>query len=293
VAYLHGNQPITAQELGEFLLARGGADKLELLVNKTIIEREAAKRKITVTDAEMTAALEADLAGFGFDKSQFVKVALARHGKTLFEWMEDTVRPRLLLSKMCQDKVKVTDEALRVQYERLYGEKRRVQLIIWPKGDDQKTILKIWEGIRSSQEEFDREARKQANPNLAAAAGYGKPISRYMPAEERVVEEISFQLKPGEVSQILNTSLGYVVVKLHEVIPPQAVKFEAVRDGLHKQAFDELLSAEIPNCFAELKKQANPTLLYQGPGRWQQLEAAKPATVGEVQKAAGVEPAKK
>jgi hypothetical protein len=274
VAFLHGNQPVTRQELGEFLLARGGADKLDLLVNRTIIERAAAKRNLAVSDAEMTAALEDDLKGFGFDKGQFVKVALARHGKTLYEWMEDTVRPRLLLSKMCRDRVKVSEDMLKVQFERTYGEKRRIQLIVWPKGDDQKAILKEWEKIRHSQPEFDRAARQQANPQLAAAAGHGRPISRYMPAEERIVEEISFQLQVGEVSQILNTSLGYVVVKLHEVIPPAAVKFEDARKGLEHQAFEEALSAEIPKFFAELKEQAKPSLLYRGPTRWQ-FESAR------------------
>ncbi len=270
VAYLYGGtQTVTAQELGEFLMARGGADKLDLLINRVIIERAAAKRNIAVTDAEMTAALENDLKGFGFDKGQFVNVALASRGKTLYEWMEDVIRPRILLSKMCQEQVKVTDEMLKVQYERLYGEKRRVQLILWPKGDDLQAILKTWEKLRGSQEEFNRAARLQANPALAAAAGHGKPICRYMPAEERIVEETAFQLKPGEVSQILNTQLGYVCIKLHEVIPPAAdVDMAKVTEGLRHQAFEEALSVEIPKCFGELKAAAKPEAVYKGPSQW-------------------------
>src|SRR5438874_2664672 len=41
VAYLYGNVPVTREELGDFLIARGGHEKLELLLNKKIIEIEA------------------------------------------------------------------------------------------------------------------------------------------------------------------------------------------------------------------------------------------------------------
>src|SRR5437763_11341700 len=38
VAYVYGTTPITREDLGEYLIARQGADKVELLVNKRIIE---------------------------------------------------------------------------------------------------------------------------------------------------------------------------------------------------------------------------------------------------------------
>ena len=49
VAMIYGNVPVTREELGEFLIARGGYEKVDLLVNKRIIEVEAARRNITVT----------------------------------------------------------------------------------------------------------------------------------------------------------------------------------------------------------------------------------------------------
>src|SRR5580692_10686650 len=37
VAYVYGNIPVTREELGDFLIMRGGHEKLDLLVNKRII----------------------------------------------------------------------------------------------------------------------------------------------------------------------------------------------------------------------------------------------------------------
>lgn len=269
VAYIYGNVPVTRQDLGEFLIARGGADKLDLLVNKKIIEFECAKRGVTVTDKEMEAALLDDLAGLSIKKADFVKAVLPRYGKTLYEWMEDVIKPRLLLSKLCRDRVKVNDDDIKKQFEREYGEKRRVQILMWPKGDDLKVIQSEYGKIRASQEEYDRAARSQANPALASSAGHIKPICKHTYAEDRRVEEIAFQLQVGQVSEIIGTSQGYVVMKLHEVIAPDPkVKFEEVRPRLEKQAFEERMTQEIPKYFAELKQQANPKTLFDGPALW-------------------------
>ncbi len=277
VAYIYGNVPITRAEFGEFLMARGGVDKLDLFVNRKIIEHECTKHKITVTQAELEAALMEDLKGLSVRKEDFVKVVLPRYGKTLYEWMEDVVRPRLMLTKLCHDRVKVTDDDLKKQFEREFGEKRKVQIIMWPKGDDLKVIQDVYGKIRSSQDEFDSAARNQANPQLAAALGYIKPLTRHVYAQEPIVVDTAFKLKAGEVSEVISTSQGWVVMKMHEVIPPDPnANFENQKERLKKQAYDELMSQEIPKLFAELKKNAKPNFIFTGPELWQVIGGEAP-----------------
>jgi hypothetical protein len=290
VAFIYGNVPVTRQDLGEFLIARGGTDKLELLVNKMIIERECSKRGVTVTTQEMEAALLSDLDGLSIKKADFVKVVLPRYGKTLYEWMEDVIKPRLLLTKLCSHRIKLDQADLDKQFEREYGEKRRVQIIMWPKGDDLKAIERDYAKIRTSQEEFDRAARAMANPQLASVCGHIKPISRHVFAEDPKIEKLAFELKPGEVSQIIQTSQGFVVMKMHEVIPPNAtVKREDVMKTLEKQAMEEKLTLEIPKCFAELKTAAQPKLLIDGPPLWK-TDVAPGRSVDDVMRGPGTAP---
>ena len=282
VAYIHGRIPVTRMDLGEFLIARGGADKLELVVNKKIIEFACAEKGVTVTQAEMEAALMADLEPMKIQKAEFVRVVLPRYGKTLYEWMEDVIKPRLLLTKLCQDRVKVAEADLRVQFEREFGEKRRCQIIMWPATDELHAITKVWDKVRGSQDEFDRAALAQANPNLAAARGQVKPVGRHLPAQDKAIEDAAFRLRPGEVSEIITTSQGYLVLKMHESIPAQAGEtFDKHRQRLDKQAFEEKLSQQIPLYFAELKEKAKPTILFTGPAAWQMTKAP----------ASGVQPA--
>jgi hypothetical protein len=290
VAYIYGNVAVTRAEFGEFLMARGGADKLELFVNKKIIEHECAKRGVAVTQQEMEAALLEDLEGLSIQKADFVKLVLPRYGKTFYEWMEDVVRPRLLLTKLCRDRVQVTEDDLRKQFEREFGEKRKVQIIMWPKGDDLKTIQKEYAAIRESQDAFDDAAMRQSNPALASVKGHIQPVARHTYADEPEVVETAFKMQPGTVSHVIDTKLGYVVIKLHAIIPPSPdADFEKEKPRLHKQAYDERLSQEIPKYFAELKKAAEPNFIFTGPELWKALAGPAQAMEGNVLD--GVKPA--
>src|SRR4051812_45542378 len=48
-AYVHKTQPIPRQDLGEYLIARHGVDKLPLLLNKKIIDAACRARNIEVS----------------------------------------------------------------------------------------------------------------------------------------------------------------------------------------------------------------------------------------------------
>src|SRR5438105_1915867 len=70
VAYIYGNLMVSREDLGEYLIARFGADKLDMLVNKLIIEHACKERGITVTAAEIDAALKDYLAELGIGTAQ-------------------------------------------------------------------------------------------------------------------------------------------------------------------------------------------------------------------------------
>ena len=269
VALLYGNLKVTRAELGEFLMARGGAPRLELLVNKIIIEAEARKRGISVTDTEMIAAFNSDLEGMSVDKVTFVEKMLPEYQKTLYEWMEDVIRPKLLLTKMIHDKIQVTDADIALELAKEYGEKRVLQTIVWPKNDDPKTISATWQKITANADEYDRAARSQAHRTLAAAGGFAAPITIHTHGEDDTVTKRAFQLKVGEISEVINSPVGFVVIKLAKIIPPvEPADMTQARKMAHDRAYEIKVSAEQPKLFEELKKAADPRILYKGPGQW-------------------------
>lgn len=258
---------ITREELGDFLIARGGHEKLELLANRKIVELEAARRGITVTTVEIKAKLEEDLRGLGVTLRDFERVILPRINKSLYEYIEDVIRPQLMLTKMCQDRVKVTDDDLQKAFENRYGERRQAQIIVWNE-KDLKIAQQQWDEARKSDADFDRVATMQADPSLAAAAGKVKPIGKYPEnAQDTTVVDTLFKLKPGEISPIIRVPAGLMCIKCVAVIPPDAnVKLdEKIKAELHKEIFARKLEGEIKSFFSELREAAKPQLLLKGP----------------------------
>ena len=74
--------------------------KLELFVNLRIIETACARKGITVTDAEIDAAIRDDLKTMNLSEEVFRTQFLKQYNKNLIEWREDVIRPRLLMSKL-------------------------------------------------------------------------------------------------------------------------------------------------------------------------------------------------
>jgi hypothetical protein len=259
VAYIYGTTPITREELGEYLIARMGKERLARLVNRRIIDHVCQEKGIEVTQAEVEADLAETLKGLAVHQSEFVSKILKPYHTTLYEWKEDVIKPRLLLTKLCRDRVQVTDEDLQKAFTAYHGEKLECRIILWPSSEKGHVFL-LYPKIRDSEEEFDRASKQQADPKLAATGGMIAPFGRYTTGNEEM-EKAAFNLKEGEISQVIETPQGLVVIKCLHHIPPDGRKLEDVREQLTKDIINRKLNqVEIPKLFAELRQQANPTL---------------------------------
>lgn len=271
VAYIYGNVPITREDLGEYLIARHGYAKLENMVNLKIIEHACKQKNITVTNEEVEAAMNADLLQLNVDRSTFVKQFLKKYNKTLFEWKEDVIRPRLMLSKLSGLDIKVSEDEMRKAFDAMYGEKVQCRIIIWPKTPGvsaQSEALRAYDSIRKSEAEFDRYARHQGIPGLAAVAGKISPIGHgAADAGKDEVERIAFKLNKDEVSEIFELpGQGVAVLKCDGRVPADTAKtFDKEKEYFRKQVYEQKLTKAIPQVFAKLKDEAKPlTLLKYG-----------------------------
>jgi hypothetical protein len=261
VAYIYDTIPVTRQELGEYLIARMGADRLPNLVNKRVIEHECQKLGIEVTAAEVEAGLEEDLKGLSVNRKDFVEKVLKHYKKTLYEWKEDVIKPRLLMTRLCKDRVKVTEDDIKMAFDAYYGEKIDCRIILWPKSDGERVAMSAYAKVRESEEEFDRAARNQASAQLAAKGGRVTPIGHNTTGNE-ALEKAAFSLQPGELSQLLQTNEGFVVLKCDKRIPADATKKLAdERARLEKECYDKKVQLEIPKIFKEMQDRANVKLI--------------------------------
>jgi hypothetical protein len=259
VAYIYGTTPITREDLGEYLIARFGAERLEFLVNRRIIERVCQVKGIEVTELEIDADLGDTLKGLNINRQDFVSKVLKNYNKTLYEWREDVIRPKLALNKLCRDQVKVSEDEVKQAFEAHYGEKVECRMILLLKEDAHRK-WGLWEKVSKDDKEFDSAARTQALAPLAAKGGEIPPIHKNF--ADVTIEREAFSLKPGEVSKLLEMPDGTsVILKCVRHIPADTTKKLAdERVNLYKEVFDLKLQQVIPKMFQQLKQEANAKL---------------------------------
>jgi hypothetical protein len=272
VALVFNGEPITREEFGDYFISLYGKERLELFVNKRIIEMYCAKKGVEITSAEIDAAIADDCKRINVSKNDFIKTVLKqRYNKTLDEWRDDVMKPRLLLAKLCRDKIEVNDDDLKKMFENRYGAKARVKIILWPKEQGRTALDRSYGELRkpgpaSNPDLFwDSVASKQPDATLAGRKGEIEPIGRNSGPESAKVEEIAFNLKVGEVSAIEDIPIGYLVIKrIGTVDPVQGVTFEKVKAELRSEVVERKLEREIPVMFAKIKEEAKPVLMELG-----------------------------
>ncbi len=262
VAYIHGTVPITREMLGEYLIARMGADKLDALINLKVIEHECKERGLSVSAADVENAYRADLQGMKVTRREFEGQFLKQRRLTPQEY-KDVLRKNLLLTKLCQSRVQVTDDDVRKAYEARFGERVECQIIYWSK-EKEADARAAYERIRANPQVFDSEARMQEIPNFAAVAGRLPPFGRNS-GESAELENAAFGLKPGDISPLVTGKLGgLLVVRCLARFPAQNEPLEKVRDALTREVREKKAQDEMRKIIPEFQTRAAPKKILTG-----------------------------
>jgi hypothetical protein len=271
VAKIYDDVPVTREELGEYLITRFGPQALDLLVNKRIIDDECKAKGITVDSAEIEVALAEKRAAYGGRPGDFEHTLRDNH-VTLGQYKEDVIKPQLQLAKLSADHVKVTDTDLQAAFDAYFGEKVECRLILWPR-EERKYAMGEYAELRDSEKAFADKAAQQSSQELARHGGHLmdgdqiRQIGRHTLGNAELEREL-FTLHEGEVSKLVETPEGIVVMKCDRRIPADSkVSLNTVRPKLQKEVTERKVQIEIPLVFAELRKKAAPRLLLKDPNK--------------------------
>ena len=269
VAYIHKNIPITREDLGEYLIARFGTQRVEFLVNRRIVEMECRRQGIDVSDMAIEHQFQEDLktvAGTPLTQEQFVNQVLRRFNKTLYEWKEDVIRPRLMLLELARPRVKVTEEDLKNAFEAKYGDKVQCRMIVLSKGTPKNQMDEQWDKVRKSESDFLEAARNQFVPGLASKAGEVPPICHHFGGPDgAMIEKEAFSLKENEVSRLIPLPDGTtIILRCEKHLPPDTTKSLTNRGdrlALHNEVFQMKLQQETNIVFEKLRREAAPYMV--------------------------------
>jgi len=258
----------TGQPLKEADLAAVKNRILENLIDAELLYQQSQKEGIKIDEKVIDQRIERMKMRFK-DEKGFEK-ALERMHVSEKEFRSE-IRRSLSISQLLfkvRQNIKVTDKEGKKYYNDnldLFKEPEKVKISqIWIKlkpntGDSKKILAR--KKIEAAQkklakgEDFGSVAKAYSegpNAQLGGAWGYFK---RGQMGKE--IEDAAFALKVGEVSKIIETPLGYHLIKVTGKIPARTIPYKEAEPMVEKQLKRIKGKTEVQNYIENLKKSAN------------------------------------
>ncbi|NQU23265.1 MAG: peptidylprolyl isomerase [Candidatus Nealsonbacteria bacterium] len=283
-AIINGRQ-ITVSQLAEQCIQRHGAEVLDGVISRAMIEQACRKGKIEITDAEIDAeiAREASISvpqmkDGSPDLEAYLKLATEKSGISEDVYRHDVVWPTVALKKLAGGNVEVTEEDIRKGIEANYGPRVRCLAIVM---NNLRRATEVYEKARDNPTpEFFGELAEQysIDSSTRVLRGVVPPIQRH--GGQGLMEKKAFSLKPNEISGIIQVEDRFIILYCLGQTKPTVVDPEQVRPLIYEDIFEkkqhlamakyfELLqeSATIDNHLTGTKQRPKPPARAPAPGR--------------------------
>jgi len=245
---------IGKDKLYEALVAAGGSQTLDTLINNELVRQAADQEGVKLTDADIEKEMEAVRQNFGSEDE--LLSALAMYGMTLDSLKKD-MEVQALLRKLLEPKVSVTDEDVQKYYDENLDslktpEQVKVSHILTETKEEAEAIL----AELKNGADFTAQAKEKSTDTLTKDSGGDLDFIAKGDKEE-AVDKALFALEIGALSDVVEASDGFHIYKLNErkaeVTPTLEEKKEEIREDLIADQISTLSSTWIQEQQASAK----------------------------------------
>ncbi|MGE7772505.1 peptidylprolyl isomerase [Viridibacillus arvi] len=248
VAKINGEK-ITQSELNKELVSQYGTDVLSTLITNKVIELEAVKKKITVSDKEIQAELD-DLQNSYGGKEAF-EAALESNVMTLQD-AKDNIKTYLTTTKLIEPTIDITEKELKTYFKEnkdTFSQEEQVQashILVEDKDTAQEVEKKIKKG-----EDFAELASEYSTDTASASNGgnldyFGKGVM------DEGFEKAAFSMKIDEISDPIKTDYGYHIIKVTGKKAAKEATFENSKDDVKTALMNEKINANYSTWLSSL-----------------------------------------
>jgi len=244
VAAIVNRQSIPMQRFDQACIKRHGVQILEGEINRKLIEGALNNARLQVTQADVDAEMTRAADYFGFinqdgtpNIQEWMKSVLTEDGVTFEIYVHDAIWPTVALKKLVAGKAQVTEEDLKKGFESNYGPRAEVLAVVL---SNQRTSQEVWELARNNKsEQFFGELAHQYSVEPSSKSNFGKvpPLRKH--GGQPNLEKAAFDLKPGDISGIIEVNGQYVILKSQGLTTPVVQDFNAVKGELTKDILEK------------------------------------------------------
>ncbi len=247
------DQYISYEQVAQECVNRVGKDVLENLVNRAIIQQEAQRRGITVSEAEVNNEVATIAGRFNLPVDTWYQMLTSERGISAQQYRADIIWPKLALQKLAGEEITVSEDEMKNAFQREYGPRVRCRMI---QLDNIRRANDIWQKATANPDDFEKLAREYStDPNSRALGGAFPPVPRHSGLPQ--LEDVAFRLKPGEISGLVQMGINeYVILKCEGYTDPVVTDIEDVRAELYAQIVEDKTTHRAAAVFEKLKETA-------------------------------------
>jgi len=240
VASVNGEK-ITKDELYQLLLKQAGQQGLNLLIAQRIVDLEAKKQKITISDAEIKEALEEYYDHYGGEET-FTQI-IEMSGTSLAEVKKNLVST-MKIKKLLEPRIKVTEEEMKAFFEENKEDfaqeeqvkARHILVATEKEAQEIKDKLAKAEDFAALAKEYSTDDSTKNNGGQLGFFNRGDMVPEF--------EKAAFALAVGEISAPVKTEYGYHLIKVEEKKEAAAPNYEKSKADIKEYLFNQKLQQE-------------------------------------------------
>lgn len=252
---------ITTRELAEAVIERHGAEVLEGMIDRKLLEQAVAKSGSQVTQDEMTAEIHRAAINSGItrtdgtaDVGRWLEMITEQPGVTKDMYLRDVVWPTVALKKLAQDHVEVAEEDIRKGYDANYGPRVICRAIVL---NNFRQATEVWQNARDnpSVENFAHLAEKfSIEIGSRSQGGQVPPIQKH--GGQPTLEDAAFQLQANELSGVIQVGDKYVILFCEGMTDPVNVSFAEVRSLIEEDVREKKYRLAMAEEYDRIKQSA-------------------------------------
>ncbi len=226
------------------------AQALDLAIDEELQYQEAIRLRVAVSAAEVNAGLERERKAYS-SRAAF-ESARANAGVTLKE-LRANIRRTMLVQKVRKRAVLSRCAVTGAEARRFYRENpqrfvtpERLHVYVITVGVDPSSTSEQWEAASARAEgllrqiqdgaNFEDVARRESTDESRSAGGDLGIVHRGRLTEE--FENAVRDLRPGQMTPVIQTLRGYHILRLSEILPPEPKTYQQVRRQLIRDLSD-------------------------------------------------------
>lgn len=246
-----GGEKIKEAELQDTLVKNYGAETVDQLITDKIVELEADKEGIKITDKEIQKEIDTLAESYGGEDA--LKEQLEASGSSLASLKQDIV-VYLHTKKLVEPRITVTDDEISAYFEEnkdTFAQEEQVEashILV----EDKKTAEKVEKELAAGGDfaelatKYSTDAGTKEKGGSLGYFGKGNMVKEF--------EDVAFNMDVNKVSDPVKTEYGYHIIKVTGKKEAKKANLEDSKSEIKEALLNNKLQEEYTVWLAEVKK---------------------------------------